>query len=1058
MGIGTYLEQREGLSRKLRLCVLVSFALICTWADAGTKQDREMNFSRLQNQFANPTKEFRTAPLWVWNTDVTQSDIDRMLTEMKEQGFGGAFVHPRPGLETEYLSSQWFNLWEYSLDKGKELGLDIWIYDENSYPSGFAGGHVPHEMPESYNQGQALLGQRSSEPPRPDDCYMCLLRDGDTFHDITSQLSDYQGHKGDYYIYRLGYNGASTWTAGYPYVDLLAKGVTEKFIEVTMKRGYEKHFGKRLGKEIKGTFTDEPNIACPSGRDCRWTPDLFDTFTQLWGYDLKTHWPQLGEETGDWKKVRHDYNATLLYLFINRWSKPWHDYCESKQIKWTGHYWEHNWPDLSQGPDNMAMYAWHQMPAIDMLFNQYDDNDNCQAQFGNVRSVKELRSVANQMGYVRTLSETYGGGGWDERLLDFKRLGDWEYALGINFMNQHLSHMTITGARKYDYPPVFSSLSPWWQDYGELNTYFARLSAVLSQGEQRNDWLILEPTTSLWMHYTQVAGGEPLWQIARSFQSLITELEKNQMEYDLGCEDIIKNCGSVSKKGFTIGCRTYNTIVLPPYMENVESPTFTLLQQFADRGGRIIAMSIPSRLDGADNAQVREFFSNDKVMHINDAGGLLSVYQKESTLQIRHQGSKHLYHYRNTYKDGQLLFLANSSLEESSRITFSLPGKYLYELNAMTGGISLIENKSQTPQRVETSVTLHPAGSALYFASDKRVLKANEKTHADEFSPTIEAQTSVKVHPVRPNALNLDFCNLNVENEEWKNLFHKVANDRLWKHFGMSDPWETAVQFRHDILDRDTFTHGDITVEYPFFVKEDFDWSDMTLTIEKPQMWQVSVNGSPISDYTEDSLLDHRCGVYRIGNAVKRGENKVTLYMPKMNIRAEIAPAILMGHFKVIPTSHGFMLGQVQQKISLGDYTSQGYPEYPWEMAYTKRYQIDGTANRHAVRLGKWNGTVAQVWVNGSKVGSIAYPPYELDITRALRNGDNEIEVRVLGSMANLYGPHYSDSNGIMGPWMWNGVKEQLPGARYRLFPYGLEEDFLVVKYYDLTIVPSLNN
>ena len=113
----------------------------------------------------------------------------------------------------------------------------------------------------------------------------------------------------------------------------------------------------------------------------------------------------------------------------------------------------------------MAMYAWHQMPAIDMLFNQYND-DHPQAQFGNARAVKELSSVANQMGRSRTLSETYGGGGWDESFEDFKRLGDWEYALGVNFMNQHLAHMTITGARKYDYPPVFTPLSPWWEVCG----------------------------------------------------------------------------------------------------------------------------------------------------------------------------------------------------------------------------------------------------------------------------------------------------------------------------------------------------------------------------------------------------------------------------------------------------------------------------------------------------------------------------------------------------------------------------------------------------------------
>ena len=1029
--------------KKIVLAALL--AAVCAVAYLTMRGSESRSFASLMNEFANPSKEFRTAPLWVWNTDVKESDIDRMLTELKEAGFGGAFVHPRPGLETEYLSPEWFRLWEYSLDKGKELGLDIWIYDENSYPSGFAGGHVPAAMPESYNQGQTLIGKRSTEPPAPDDCYMCLLREGETFREITSELADYQGKAGDYYIYRMGYNGASSWTGGFPYVDLLVEGVTEKFIEVTMENGYEKYLGKRLGTEVKGTFTDEPNIACPSPRDCRWTPDLFETFERLWGYDLKVRWPLLGEEVGDWKKLRHDYNATLLYLFIERWSKPWHDYCERKNIKWTGHYWEHNWPDLSQGPDNMAMYAWHQIPAIDMLFNQYNDNDDCRSQFGNVRSVKELRSVANQMGYDRTLSETYGGGGWDERLVDFKRLGDWEYALGVNFMNQHLSHMTITGARKYDYPPVFSSLSPWWQDYGELNTYFARLSLVLSQGEQRNDWLILEPTTSLWMHYTQVAGGEPLWQIARAFQSLITRLEKSQMEYDLGCEDIIARWGSASRKGFTIGKRTYRTVLLPPFTDNLESATFALLKSFAKKGGRIITMSQPTRLDGAESEEVSSFFASDKVERMNDVSEVLALYEKESAVQISHEGSDHLYHFRSSYKDGEMLFLANSSMDEEARISLSLPGKYLYRLDAMNGTVCLASDAAEEAGRVKSSLTLPPAGSALFFAAEKEVLQSTEEDCMKTFSTPLQAKGDVTASAVRNNVLNLDFCNLAVDEAQWQNIFHKMANDLLWQQFGRRDPWETAVQFRHDVLDCDTFTRGDIKVEYPFQVSEAFDWSDMTLIVEKPEMWQVAVNGCIIADYTEDSLIDHRCGVFSIGQAVKQGANTVTLSMPKMNIRAEIAPVILQGRFALKNAERGFVLTAAPEAVSLGDYTKQGYAEYPWEMAYKKHYEIYDTGKGYAVRLGRWNGTVAQVWVNGTKAGSIAYPPYELDITKSLRQGENEVEVRVIGSIANLYGPHYSNSQGIMSPWMWEGVQQQRAGADYRVFPYGLEEDFEVL-------------
>ncbi len=80
-----------------------------------------------------------------------------LLRDFKKTGFGGVFLHPRYGMMTEYLSDEWFELVKYSRDVAKKLELELWIYDENSYPSGFAGGHVNEQMPESYNQGVMLV-------------------------------------------------------------------------------------------------------------------------------------------------------------------------------------------------------------------------------------------------------------------------------------------------------------------------------------------------------------------------------------------------------------------------------------------------------------------------------------------------------------------------------------------------------------------------------------------------------------------------------------------------------------------------------------------------------------------------------------------------------------------------------------------------------------------------------------------------------------------------------------------------------------------------------------
>ncbi len=194
-------------------------------------------------------------------------------------------------------------------------------------------------------------------------------------------------------------------------------------------------------------------------------------------------------------------------------------------MKFTGHYWEHSWPNMKPGGDNMAMYAWHQVPAIDMLFNQFNDSSS-HAQFGNVRSVKELASAANQTGRQRKLSETYGGSGWDLTFTDMKRNGDWEYALGVNLMNQHLTYFTLAGARKYDYPPTFDYHEPWWNDYKYINDHYARLSLALSSGRQINDILVLEPTTSCWLYDSYVNQDPRTAEIGQSFQSFVTQARK----------------------------------------------------------------------------------------------------------------------------------------------------------------------------------------------------------------------------------------------------------------------------------------------------------------------------------------------------------------------------------------------------------------------------------------------------------------------------------------------------------------------------------------------------
>ena len=659
--------------------------------------------------------------MYVWNSEITPERIEEDMLEFKEAGFGGVFVHPRPGLITEYLSDTWFDLFRYTVDKGIELDMNVWIYDENSYPSGFGGGHVPAQMPESYNQGQGLQPEDvSSLPAGYNEYYLILKKVDGKFIDITGSAEQEVGKVGEYTLYSKTYYGKSDWHGGWSYVDLLYPGVTEKFIELTMS-GYEKIAGEEFGKTVPGVFTDEPEIKSSGG--IRWTPDLFEVFENQWGYDLKLHLPSLYKELGDWEKVRHNYTQTLLWLFIERWSKPQYAYSEEKGLAFTGHYWEHGWPGMRLGGDNMAMYAYHQMPGIDMLFNQFNE-DSPNAQFGNIRAVKELASVANQFGRRRTLSETYGGGGWELSFEDMKRLGDWEYALGVNFMNQHLAHYTLAGARKYDYPPSFMNHSPWWDKYKYLNNYFKRLSLVLSSGKQNNDILVLEPTTTAWMYdsYIRDSQNEKIDEVGLSFQRFVTKLEKNQVEFDLGSEDILKNHGTVQDKRFVVGKTTYSKIVIPPMLENLNRSTFQLLVEFAKNGGEIISFSRPEIIDGESNEEASQFFASDqqKVNFVrNLTAEVINENFENKGLEFEEINGGNLYHHRREMKDGQVVFLANSSLTEKTTGTFLVEGKDALLMDAFTGEVFDLA-EAFVDDNIRISFNLPPAESMLLYISDSK--------------------------------------------------------------------------------------------------------------------------------------------------------------------------------------------------------------------------------------------------------------------------------------------------------------------------------------------------
>ncbi len=1023
---------------KMPVCTLVCFTVLLM-----STQLPAADSTALKGLFTCPPRQYSSAPLWVWNDMLTDQQIVGTLNDLAGQKVKQVFVHPRPGLMTPYLSSEWFRLWNVALKQAELLDMNVWIYDENSYPSGFAGGFVTDAMPESRGRGLVIKQQQSLD--KLDTGFLAVFRRTKSGYENISAMvrSGTRLPKDDYLAASIKRARTSPWYGGKSYVDLLYPGVTEKFLSITMD-AYTRQLGRYYGNRVPGVFTDEPHIN--PADTLPWTEDLPDVFQKRWGYSLIDNLPCLAQPVGDYKRVRHNYMQVLLELFIERWAKPCYEYCRRHNIEFTGHYWEHEWPNCLRVPDNMAMYAWQQRPGIDTLRNQYREDTH--AQFGNVRAAKELASVANQLGRTRTLCEAYGAGGWDLRFEDMKRIGDWLYVLGINTLNEHLSHITIRGARKRDYPQSFSYHEPWWNAYHVMAEYFTRLSLIMSQGQQINRILIIEPTTSVWMYQHNSDPPDRLHEIANKFQKMVVSLEQAQVEYDIGCEDIMARHGWTQGARLMVGQREYDTVVLPPMTENLNLPTVRLLEKYLQAGGIVLFCGeAPCRIDGAVSDRAAKLTAHPTCNKVK-ADKLAKILLERSIDGFAIRRDKRdkgiLFHHRRTIEDGRFLLLVNTSIDGPSAGTITSPARSVQEWDPATAAISpyTFEN---TATGIKARFELPACGSLLLFLSEK---EHPPLIKVDKTTKVVAPINKLDIRPIEHNVLTLDYVDITAGGETKKNIYFYEASRFAFEQNGMSkNPWDSAVQFKDELITKTFGPESGFEAGYRFTIDKQLP-EKLWIVIERPDLYTIRCNGRTVSAENGSWWLDKSFGKIDITACARLGRNVVTIKGCPFTIYHELEPAYVLGAFKLKSTNSGFVIvGHSEPALKLGSWKKQGRPFYAAGVSYSRNFDVADTSGRYIVELPKWYGSVAKIKVNTAHAGYIAYQPWRCDVTDLIKSGTNTVEVVIIGTLKNTLGPHHAGVVvGTAGPRDFRKapVTGPPPGKKYHTIDYGLFKPFVL--------------
>ena len=178
----------------------------------------------------------------------------------------------------------------------------------------------------------------------------------------------------------------------------------------------------------------------------------------------------------------------------------------------------------------------------------------------------------------------------------FKACEDLLLAHGVNVMNPHLSHVSLAGIASTSGPRRSPTTAVGSPGIGSTPTTWPA-AAVLSQGSEINRVLLLQPTTTLWMHYEHPAfhpGQGPvcpkLKAIGEGHFDIFFALADRQVDFDLGDEAILAELGKASRGKLVVGQRAYDLVVVPNVMENWTESTLGLNGAVSSKGGRIVQL------------------------------------------------------------------------------------------------------------------------------------------------------------------------------------------------------------------------------------------------------------------------------------------------------------------------------------------------------------------------------------------------------------------------------------------------------------------------------------
>jgi hypothetical protein len=362
--------------------------------------------------------------MWALTGTLQSDDVCRQLDLYRDAGWG-VVLYPRWGLEIEYLSDAWFERIRFIVEQAAARKMEVWLYDEFTWPSGHAKGLVTkgHEELEA----QVLHVEK----------------------DGNSRVERVPGS-----------------------ANLLMPEATARFLAVTHEQ-YAAAIGKFFGSTVRAIFTDEPSLAGQhqprKPGSAAWQATWSAAMEKALGGDFRQRLANAGDVARS--PLWRDYWAAYASVFHDAWVAPIARWCEAHMIAFSGHFLgEHSFgTQVAYNGSLRRQLATQGIPGIDEISTRTEPA-KCEAM--------TLAVIAELAGRERMV-EVYALGPPSMSLETMRKMVDLCAACGVDRYVLAICPFDLRGGVfKREYCGVSGPQQPWFRDGAKVYAEYVAEAAV----------------------------------------------------------------------------------------------------------------------------------------------------------------------------------------------------------------------------------------------------------------------------------------------------------------------------------------------------------------------------------------------------------------------------------------------------------------------------------------------------------------------------------------------------------------------------------------------------